>query len=317
MKPTSFLNIGIDLCQNLQLYNIPKDFIDELSQKFPLCKIYFLNCENESKNIPYEKINIYFGNRISKNIYDKLKNLKWIHFGSVGVNRLNDINFNNKIKVTNSSGMMTRSVSIHALSFILAFSRGVNYSTILKEKKDLTRKSYDSQFNFTSDLVGEKIAIFGRGLIGNDLNKILTFLGADVTLFGRDFFNSNNYNLLKNFNYYVNILPLDKSSEKKFDKIFFNSVSVNSVFINIGRGETVDENALLEALDLNKIRAAALDVFDSEPLKMSNPLLNYENVLLTPHIAGLHNKYWSKQKVLFLENLRRFIANTTLLNKVN
>ena len=40
MKPTSFLNIGIDLCQNLQLYIIPKDFIDELSQKFPLCKIY-------------------------------------------------------------------------------------------------------------------------------------------------------------------------------------------------------------------------------------------------------------------------------------
>ena len=311
------LSIGIDLCQNLKLYKVPDDFINQLKNRFPSCKIYFLNCDNQSKNIPYDKIKIYFGNRITPQVVEKLINLEWIHFGSVGVNRLNDINLKSNITVTNSSGMMTRSVSIHTLALMLNFSRGINYCSKLRLENKLSRDFFDSQFDFTTDLIGEKVAIFGRGLIGKDLFNILSYLGLKVELFGRDFFNKKKYNVLKNFNCYINILPLDKSSNKKFDKLFFKNISKNSVFINVGRGETVDEKSLIKAIKYGNLRGAGIDVVDNEPISKNHPFLNFEEILITPHIAGLHKEYWKMQKDLFLDNLERYVAKIELLNQVN
>lgn len=310
------ITIGIDLCQNLKLYKVPDIFLSQLKSKFPKCKIYFLNCDNESIDIPYEKIKIYFGNRITPQVAEKLINLEWIHFGSVGVNRLNNINLKSNIVITNSSGMMTRSVSIHALALILNFSRGINYCSKLRLENKLSRDFFDSQYDFTTDLVGEKVAIFGRGLIGKDLYNILSFLGLKVELFGRDFFKKKKYDVLKNFNYYINILPLNDSSHKKFNQLFFENISRDSVFINVGRGETVDEKSLIEAIKHGNLRGAGIDVVDNEPICQNHPFLNLKEILVTPHIAGLHNKYWKMQNDLFIGNLERYINKIELLNQV-
>jgi phosphoglycerate dehydrogenase-like enzyme len=90
-----------------------------------------------------------------------------------------------------------------------------------------------------------------------------------------------------------------------------------SYLINVGRGPLIDEAALVEALRMRKIAGAALDVFDREPLPPDSPFWDLENVLITPHTAGMTTKLWERHFKLFSENLRRFFRGETLLAVVD
>jgi phosphoglycerate dehydrogenase-like enzyme len=87
------------------------------------------------------------------------------------------------------------------------------------------------------------------------------------------------------------------------------------VLVNIARGEVVDEDALVEALDADELRGAALDVFTEEPLPEESPLWDFENVLLTPHVAGTTPHYWERAADQFAENYRRYVAGEELENR--
>jgi len=90
-----------------------------------------------------------------------------------------------------------------------------------------------------------------------------------------------------------------------------------AVLINVGRGAVVDEPALIQALEVGKIRGAALDVFAVEPLPAAHPFYKMENVLLSPHTADHVRDFIHLAVECFLENLRRFRANEPLLNLVD
>lgn len=91
----------------------------------------------------------------------------------------------------------------------------------------------------------------------------------------------------------------------------------SAVFINIGRGKTVDEEALVEALAAGRIRGAALDVFETEPLPAGHPFWRMDNVLLSPHTADHTSDSHVRAMEFFLENLRRFRAGESLGNVVD
>jgi len=80
----------------------------------------------------------------------------------------------------------------------------------------------------------------------------------------------------------------------------------SAYLVNIGRGEIIDEGAMVEALEQKRIAGAGLDVFEREPLPKESPLWDFEEVILTPHMAGGHRGYVDKVCELFAENLRRF-----------
>ena len=111
-----------------------------------------------------------------------------------------------------------------------------------------------------------------------------------------------------------NIMMLTDETEKVFNKKVFNSMKKNSIFINVGRGGTVNEKDLLNALRKKKIFGAGLDVVEKEPIKSNSPFLSMNNVMVTPHIAGVTNKYWDDQILLFSENLMRYKRNQKLKN---
>jgi len=91
----------------------------------------------------------------------------------------------------------------------------------------------------------------------------------------------------------------------------------NAVVINVGRGPTIDEQAMINALSENRIRGAALDVFDQEPLPQGHPFYSLENVLLSPHCAD-HTADWLDDSMrFFLAQLERFRSGETLLNVVD
>jgi len=91
----------------------------------------------------------------------------------------------------------------------------------------------------------------------------------------------------------------------------------DACFLNVSRGALVDEDALERALREGKIRAAALDVFQTEPLPADSPLWELENLFITPHTAALTDKIWERHFVRISENLRRYATGESLLGEVD
>ena len=115
----------------------------------------------------------------------------------------------------------------------------------------------------------------------------------------------------------VNVLPITPATRRMFGSPQFAAMQPTAVFVNIGRGATVDEPALIQALRGDVIAGAALDVFEEEPLPEENPLWRMPNVLVSPHRAGDHEGWEGDVVALFVDNLRRFVAGEPLRNVVD
>ena len=312
------LNIYHDFNLGLNLYTIPNFFVKSLRESY--IDIKFINIH--SNNIDKEDVELFFGNRIKNYDLKHFLNLKWIHLGCVGYDSL-DIDFlrTRGILLTNSTGLMTNSMVEQALNFITSFSRASHRINNLRNNGELNREKFDSFFNEVSNLKGKKILISGYGEVGKKLAKILEVLQMKIFLISR-----NKNKKFKTFSveelpfavqgmdYVVNLLPLSDNLKHVFNKKVFSKMN-NSFFINIGRGQTVNELDLINAIENKNLLGAALDVFEKEPLEKNNNLFKYDNIILTPHIAGLDSSYWTKQLELFTFNLEMFRLNNFKLMK--
>jgi phosphoglycerate dehydrogenase-like enzyme len=118
--------------------------------------------------------------------------------------------------------------------------------------------------------------------------------------------------LLGQADYVVVAAPLIPSTEGMINAARLRLMKPSACLINVGRGPQVDEDALADALRTRQIAGAALDVFEKEPLPAGSQLWNVENLLITPHTAGLTEKLWHRHYELFSENLRRYLAGQPL-----
>jgi phosphoglycerate dehydrogenase-like enzyme len=112
-------------------------------------------------------------------------------------------------------------------------------------------------------------------------------------------------------------VPLTGQTRHLINASVLKSMKPTAVLINIARGDVVDEEALIDALQQDKIGGAALDVFSQEPLPTGSPLWQMPNVILSPHIAGFSEHYDARATDVFAENLGRFISGEPLLNLVD
>jgi len=94
-------------------------------------------------------------------------------------------------------------------------------------------------------------------------------------------------------------------------------MKVGAFLVNIGRGQLVDDAALVDALTSKRLGGAALDVFTHEPLDPASPYWDLPNVIITPHTSGAMEDYWTPLVALFADNLRRFERGAPLLNVVD
>ena len=115
----------------------------------------------------------------------------------------------------------------------------------------------------------------------------------------------------------VDALPLTEATRAMFDASAFGAMRSTAHFVNIGRGATVDEDALIDAIRSGAVAGASLDVFVEEPLPPESPLWSMPTVTVSPHISGdVHD--WEEAVVgVFVDNLRRFIAGDPLRNRVD
>ncbi len=309
--------IGCDLFLDLDIFNVPKHFLNELKENYIVKEVNTY----DSNDVDISDIEIYFGNRINLDLIERMPNLKWIHFGSVGVDKVLDMN--KDIIVTNSKGTMDEALSCSALSLMFSLARGVNHCYDLRFKKDLSRNSMNEHFDKLQNLYNQKILIVGCGSVGNKVSLVCEAMGMDVIkMTSKDDLNSL-CDLVADVDFTLNLLPYTEKTKSIFNKKVLGKMKNNSYFINIGRGETVVEKDLVEALQNNWIGGAGLDVFENEqklpksPLNDDSPLWDMNNVIITPHIAGWSNDYWNKQISLFRDNLKRYEESKEMLNIIN
>jgi phosphoglycerate dehydrogenase-like enzyme len=123
--------------------------------------------------------------------------------------------------------------------------------------------------------------------------------------------------LLPGADYVMNILPATPETFHLFGKNEFSLMKKTALYINVGRGTTTDEAAMVEALSAKTIAGALLDVAETEPLPPASPLWDMKNVILTGHYAGMHPEYGDLALDIALDNLGRYIRGEPLKNLVD
>lgn len=232
---------------------------------------------------------------ISRKIIENSKNLKVVSrhgvgYDSVDVEALNDCNI--PLAIAAHSNMI--SVAEHAMFMLLALSKNVFYYDDFARKADWTTR-WDIR---AWDLSEKSLLVIGYGRIGSKLVKRALAFDMDVYVYDPYV---DKTTIKKSGAHYVDdfksILPqMDavtlhcpktKETTDMFSAEEFDAMKSTSILINCARGGIVNEKALYDALTNNKIRSAGLDVYDDEPSTSSNPLFSLDNILLSPHIAGV------------------------------
>jgi phosphoglycerate dehydrogenase-like enzyme len=271
-----------------------------------------------------DRIEIYicFGTRDS---FDKMPRLRWIQSWSAGVNNIiaDSGLMNRPVMITTGSGIHTEQVNEHIFALIFAWSRKLpKVLAAQKERKWLQITNEDV------DVIARKtMLILGYGTIGEQCAKIALSFGMKVIGLRRHQSESISgiqietadklHILLPQADYVVNILPLTHNTKNIMAAKEFGLMKQSSVYVNVGRGPTTDEAALINALKTGQIAAALLDVTAEEPLPEDSPLWHMDNVIITPHYAGTSPDYSSKAMEITLENLKRYNNGETLINLLN
>ena len=139
---------------------------------------------------------------------------------------------------------------------------------------------------------------------------MLSALGMDVDFITR----TKSVNDYSKYNFIINALPLTNETKDYFDKELFGKLNKNTYIINVGRGETINEQHLYEALQKHEIQGAFLDVVKNEPLQKDNKLLTLDTVYISPHIANATKNSLNIQVEAFIKNLEKYKKNKKMEN---
>jgi phosphoglycerate dehydrogenase-like enzyme len=247
--------------------------------------------------------------------------LRWIQSISAGVEEFaRPVLTEHDVVLTSAAGVYDPGLAESVLGFLLVLS-----ARILEDAR-LSPGAWPSEQ--TTLLRGTTALIVGAGSIGSETGRLLRSVGVRMRGIARtsrapdDVFERIGHadDLLAELaeaDHVVNVLPRTASTERMFDRAAFAAMKPTAFFVNIGRGATVDEKALIDALATGGIGGAALDVFEEEPLPTESPLWSMPNVLVSPHRAGDHEGWEADVVALFVDNLRRFVAGEPLRNVVD
>jgi D-3-phosphoglycerate dehydrogenase len=224
------------------------------------------------------------------------------------------------IYVANAAGVNTTAVAEHVLTFIFCW-----YKNMIRMDGMLKRGEYC--FDYTgSEASGKTLGIIGMGNIGKAVaRRALAFemkvLGYDIRPVEVDggVQMTDMETLLRLSDVLTLHCFLNEQTRHMIGRRELDSMKPSSFLINTSRGPIVDETALIEALQTRKIAGAGLDVFEKEPLPKESPLRKMENVILTPHTAGMPEglRFHQKRYAYFLENILRVSQGKVPLNALN
>jgi D-2-hydroxyacid dehydrogenase (NADP+) len=262
--------------------------------------------------------------------------LRWVHSQGTGVDGLLFPELvESEVLVTNNSGVQASNMAEHLLAMMLAFARGLPdliraqmRSTWVQPLRAQTTNQADFLEHPTFELGYQTLAIVGLGSVGRGLAARAKPLGMTVTGFKRRPDRSINsvdrlygpnewHTMLAEADHVAICLPLTNETARLIGTREFAAMKSTAFIYNVGRGETIDQHALIEALQTGEIGGAGLDVTSPEPLPTDSPLWTMQNVMITSHTSGLSPHRWERGIELLIDNIHRFHNGQPLRNLVD
>jgi phosphoglycerate dehydrogenase-like enzyme len=248
--------------------------------------------------------------------------LKWMHSTAAGVGWTQAPAILSHPAIVTNSRIHAAQISEHLFGLLLMLRHGLHEA--LGHQR---QHAWRSPAGPIRTLPGKTLCILGLGTIGRRCAQIGAAMGMRVVGVQRNPRPTDHVEqvlspgqlteALAQADVVMNLLPGTAETEKMIAAPQFDAMPDGAYFLNAGRGQTVDTDALLAALRGGRLAAAGLDVVDPEPLPADHPLWDEPNVLITAHYSGVVDDYFDQTEALFLDNLRCFLAGQPMRNVVD
>jgi D-2-hydroxyacid dehydrogenase (NADP+) len=250
---------------------------------------------------------VAFGLSITDDLLRAMTSLRWIQALGTGVDYFQrSPALRDDVILTSARGIHGPALREHVIFLTQAVSRLGTPVVLDSGRRIWTRNSWPL-------LHGKTALIFGTGIAGTAIAEALSALGMTVVgvtrmvreigVFHKVVALPDAAAAVSEADYIINVLPGGADNKGLFDQAMFAAMRPAAFFINVGRGDTVDEQALARCLSNGALAGAALDVFQDEPLPNDSPFWGLKNVVLTPHVGGYFNEYIDHVLPVIVENI--------------
>lgn len=289
--------------------------------------ISFVFTENIEQATPYLKeanIILTYGEDLTAEHIEQADQLKWIMVISAGMDKMPfEAIKKRQIQVTNARGIHQKPMAEYAIAMFLQLYR--QHET-LKQQQILHK--WDKTIPIR-EISNRKMTIVGAGAIGDELARMaktafnietigVSRSGEDKPYFDHMYKTQDTLIAIEGADFIVSILPSTEETKRFYQAEHFEAMKRSAIFLNMGRGDAVEDTVIIKALDEGQIAHAVLDVFEQEPLPEYHPLWGHEKVTVTPHISGKSSNYLPRAIEIFEENLKSFLkAKNLKVNLIN
>lgn len=314
---------------------IPDEALRNLSQEFPQFDFRKSASKDEALLLA-RKAEIIVMLGPSRDVISSATNCKWLQVFTAGVEdylEIDSVKNNKNLLLTNVSGIHAVPISEHIFALILTLTRGLKTAIMNQEERrwvglrEMGRPKMEVLSDKTMALVGlgsiglmttKKAKAFGMKTIGVKRVPAKKPKDPEYSNYVDEIYgNEELANIVSRSDVIVNTLPLTAETLGIFNARIFSKAKKGSIFVNVGRGKTVVEKDLIDALRTGKLAGAGLDVFEEEPLSRDSPLWEMENVIVSPHISGWSAGYFQQGLEIFRENLKRYEKGENLMDLVD
>ena len=289
------------------------DYAELLARRLPEREVRLAATPDEHHRYLREAT-VVAGKSIEADEVAAAENLRLFACNSAGVDHLPlDALAERGVAVTNASGVHAPNVAEHVLGWVLTFARRLDEGRRRQRRREWRR------FQSFTELAGSTATVVGLGAIGQAVAE--RFAAFDVDTIGVRYSPEKGGSTdevvgyddlpdaLPGTDVLVLACPLTETTEGLVGEAELDALPTDAVVVNVARGGVIDTPALVDALRSNALHGAALDVTDPEPLPSDHDLWGFENVFLTPHVAGHTPRYWERRADVLVENLER-VAET-------
>ena len=300
-------------CKVLILDHHAEIYRDRLRAEFPAAKLVLAQGVSElPADLSDIDVLISFAIELTDDFYKRATRLQWIQCLATGVDQiLRCPSLRPDTVLTSGRGAHGAPMRETVVYLMMAVSRDVK--TLVEEQK-----AHVWNRRFYSLLTGKTAVIVGVGVVGTAIGQLLRAFGMHVIGVTRTTRAVESFDEMmptdrlveaaSRADFLINVLPANADNALLFDRAVFAAMKPTTYYISAGRGQTVDEPALIAALRERRIAGAGLDVFQTEPLPADSPFWNLPNVFITPHLGGYTIEYEDLITPLIVDNMRMFVA---------
>lgn len=323
------MTIVVGVISPAAIWVMPRRFVDDLRAQFP--QHTFLEAwDRETLRQLLLQADVAFTPFVDRDLFPSLPRLRWVQSPAVGVAGLMYPELlASGVVVTSAKGVRARSMAEHVLGVTIALARRFPRALRAQVAHEWAQDELEGPASGVRLLSGLCFGIVGLGAIGSEVAPLASAFGMRVVAVRRrpdqprpacieEVWPADRLTDLLGISDVVLIAaPHTTETKRLIGRSEIAGMKPGAMLINVARGKLVDDEALVEALREGRLGGAALDVFTQEPLEPDSPYWDLPNVIVTPHVSGSMQDYWTPLAALFAENLRRFERGAPLLNVVD